>query len=148
MNDDAQYVVWDGVEERPYVETDVHDCMVTHDSELISVQKVRRQMINEGKEPVIVFACESGETCMEQAGKENSVFTYFLIKHFSWSSTLRNLVNKMNNDVWKHNYRQKAEVLCRADLLDTPLGIVPHRHNCTPILMTFDMCRKTPNIQS
>jgi hypothetical protein len=140
-----QYVVWDGLTEKPYIESNVHDCMVTHDLQTISVQSLRNEFISKGLEPIVMFGCESGGTCVIDSDLPNSVFTYFYLQHFDLETTLRNLISAINKDVWKNGYEQKAEVIGRAYLLDVPIRELEGRPECTVMLMQFDMCRRLPD---
>jgi len=144
-NKTTRYVVWDGITEKPYVETDVDDCMVTHDMQLISVQKLRQEWIDKGLEPVIIFGCESGKTCLIDSRLPNSVFTHFMLKHFDWSTTLRKLISAVNQDALSEGYEQKAEVVCRSDLLDIPMDKVEGNPDLTPVMLILDMCRSRPD---
>lgn len=142
-NANDHYVVWDGVTEVPYIEPDGHDCMVTHDLELISVRDIRNEVISQGKEPILLFACEPGGKCLEAEfdGRPNGVFTYFCVRYFIPQTTLRKLVIDINNSVWGAGFYQKAEVVCRSNLLDCTLESLPEAANCATVLLQFDMCR-------
>lgn len=119
--------------------------MVTHDMKLISIQEWRQKAIDKGLEPVVIFGCESGKTCAIDSRLPNSVFTHFYLKHFDWSTTLRKLIGTVNQDVWSEGYEQKAEVVCRPELLELQMKELEGNPERTVLLMLLDMCRTLPD---
>lgn len=140
-----KYVVWDGITEEPYIDDPVwHDCMISVDMELISVQKLRRKMLKSDIVPTVVFACGSGHGSFEKQinGETRGVFSYY------WNDllrrdpdvTFREAIRLVNISIRAEEPEQRAEVVCRIDILDMPVMEVslPDKAH---ILMIFDMCR-------
>jgi hypothetical protein len=136
------YSVWDGFTEWPYVHNG-HDYMITNDGKRLSAQVVRRWILRDDKEPIVLFACERGSSCVEAMidGEVRGVLSYFFLRHFSMDTSFRTLVSEINNSVWSAGYAQKAEVICRADLLDAPFDKLPEVAGRPVVFMELDMCR-------
>ena len=138
-----KYVVWDGIDENEYVEDlEFHDCMVTSDEKLISVQKLRQYVIKRGINPTVIFSCRSGETSTEMFldGKSRGVFTYHLVKVLENKEiTFREIIRLVNKKMKDSGISQTSEIICRPDILDTRFDENPKgQAHC---IMIFDMCR-------
>jgi hypothetical protein len=137
------YIVWNGAAESLYVENDIHDCIVTDDLQTISVQAWRKELIDDGLEPIVLFACKAAGSSISTG--HGGAFTLSYTKQFTPQKTLRALVAEINDDVAHAGCEQRAEVICRADLLDVPIDDLPKFAGCATALMTFDMCRPRPD---
>jgi len=127
--EDRRYVTWDGKFERPHLDDlATHDCMVCADGKLLSVQSLRRSVMEMGREPVLIFACESGNAAYEDEFDDGGggVFTHFFLKVFKSNPavTLRDLIRAINVEIVEAGYDQKCEVVCRAEFLDVA-GLLP-----------------------
>ena len=117
------YVVWDGKKEKDYQEDPLwHDCSLTIDMKFISVQKVRRWLIQEGLIPTVIFSCKRGQKAKEFAikGKIVGVFSHhwfsLLIKNPS--ITFRDAVRLVNKTMKQKGIIQQSEIVCRSDILN------------------------------
>lgn len=145
MKNQDKYIVWDGINEEPYTDsTTLHDCMITVDGELISVQKRRREILDKSFiVPTVVFACKSDQSAAERQinGRTVGIFTHFWLDILERNPmvTFRDAICLANIAMQQEGLEQQAEVICRIDILDMPVEelSLPNGH----ILMTFDMCR-------
>jgi hypothetical protein len=140
---DSRYIVWNGESLRDYEDTG-HDCMVSSDPELISVQEQRRLVISKGLEPVVVFACERHHVAYETSfhGRGNGVFSFYslLALRKDRALTVGDLITRTNRLMHRNGYVQRCEVICRADLLNC---VFLERGPAVKgiVWMIFDMCR-------
>ena len=138
-----QYIIWDGYKEQEYIEnTKIHDCMVFHNSELILVQKVRKQLLTKGFVPTIIFACKQGESSheIEINGKCYGVFSYYYTEVLGIPKiTYREAIKRINELIKTSGISQTCEIICRVDILDMEINNkIEGQKHCS---MTFDMCR-------
>jgi hypothetical protein len=139
-----KYVVWDGVDERPYIEDNGHDCFVTVDMEFVSVQKRRQEMLATGRiVPTVVFSCKGGQPAYEAEinGKWGSVFTHYwnIVLRNDPEVTFRDAIRRTNIAIQSDGFEQQGEVICRIDVLDMPVDIsLPDKAH---FLIYSDMCR-------
>lgn len=146
------YVIWNGAEEVLYKEPNYHDCMISYDGELISVQNIRKNLLRKGILPTIIFACQAGKPAYSMSGElvENSggVFTLSWLKVLEQNPnpTYRDLIVKVNTGITKEiandGLTQISEIICRKDVLDRRWmsGMPKEKH----FVMILDMCR-TPH---
>jgi hypothetical protein len=93
--------------------------------------------------PTIVFSCKDGQAAFARVfnGEWESVFTHYwcdILKHDP-TVTYRDAISQVNIDMQHEFYRQQAEVICRADILDMPVEVsIPDKAHLTII---YDMCR-------
>lgn len=145
MTKEIPYVVWNGERESLYIEDETrHDCMVLADDPLISVQLLRKYMIQKGLLPVIVFSCESGTEAHEVdvSGQCFGVFSlcWAQVAQENPHSTFRDRVTSVNEAMQKRGVEQKCEIVCRQDVLDHRLGSDSTFGKALSV-MIFDMCR-------
>lgn len=140
-----RYIVWDGTTEVDYLdEGSGHDCVISSDGELLSVQKRRREILENNNVPTVVFACKRGETVMEQpiGGKVRGVFSHCwraLLEHDP-NVTFRDAVRLVNECMKQNGVKQTCEVVCREDVLD--MGVMcSSLDDAAHVLMFLDMCR-------
>lgn len=116
-----QYVVWNGSVERQHVEADLNYAMVTSDFETVSIRELKSLLTRDDfpVEHILVFGCEPGGTCYSTG--RGGAFTLAYLKHFAFSKTLRKLITQVNGELEMGGYNQRAEVVCREDLLDVPI---------------------------
>jgi hypothetical protein len=142
-----KYVVWDGITEEPYIENPtLHDCMITVDMELISVQKRRREMLRTNIVPTVVFACKGGQSAFEKKinDKGRGVFSYYwndLLRRDP-NVTFREAIRQVNVSMQNEGLEQRAEVVCRIDVLDMPVddqALLPDKK--AHLIMLLDICR-------
>jgi hypothetical protein len=144
-----RYVVWDGQTLSDYRWNGNHDCMVTVDRRLISVQRLRTWVIARGMDPIVVFACQSGmpaaevnipghgwrglaSYCRQKAMEENP------------SITIRDLITRTNALVQEMGFDQVGEVICEERFLERRLFDVigpPAANDAPVVLLVLDMCR-------
>jgi hypothetical protein len=143
------YVVWDGINEEPFTEDteDIlrHQCLITSDGGLISISELLAIVHkNSLVVPIIVFSCKNGQTATEKEfnGKPRGVFSYFWLAIFSRDPvvTFRDAISLVNIDMQQEGLEQRAEVICRIDVLDMPMTNVS-LPNEVPLTMIMDMCR-------
>ena len=141
--DESPYVVWDGKSVRQYVPTKWHDCMVLHDMHLISLQRVRYNLIINGIEPVIIFPCQIGEPSIEIKNPEenhtNGLATYCRIKSLTKNINIRDFITQTNLLSEKMGFDQVGEVICREKLLD--YKVVDTKYKKPVCVHMVDMCR-------
>jgi len=140
-----KYVVWDGINEEPYTnDTTRHDCIITLGGELVSVHKCRQEMLMSNVVPTVVFACKSDQGAVEReiSGKTLGVFTHFFtdILERDPKVTFRDAICLVNIAMQQEGLEQRAEVICRIDILDMPVMNVslPDKVHA---LIILDMCR-------
>ncbi len=149
MKTGDKYVVWDGINELPFTEDtgDIlrHQCSIIFDGELISISEMLA-IVHENPlvVPIIVFACKNGQASIEKKinGKPQSAFSYFwnaLLKRDP-KVTFRDAISLVNIDMYQERLEQRAEVICRIDILDMPVTNVS-LPNEVPCIMIMDMCR-------
>lgn len=138
------YVIWDGAIRQKYTEGSLsNDCMVMHNNELQSVQKVRDLVIAGGAVPTIIFACKKDQSAheIEINDKWHGVFTYNYNKILGTPKlTYKSAIKKINELLKAAVKDQVCEIICREDVLDMEMnleGIKGEKH----CLMVFDMCR-------
>lgn len=132
-------VVWNGQFQRPQVESDLDHAMVTHDLETISIREYTALMNCDGVEHIYIFGCEPGGSCLSTG--HGGVFSLAIQEKFATWKTLRDLISEINKDIAAAGYEQRAEVACRADLLDIPIEELPKHSRDKVVMMQFDMCR-------
>lgn len=113
-----RYIVWNGSVQRPLVENDLSYCVVTNDLGTISLRELKR-MTRDGTETVYLFGCKPRGSCISTG--RGGVFSLAFANQFALWKTLRDLVSDINEDAVASGYEQRAEVICRADLLDVPI---------------------------
>jgi hypothetical protein len=140
-----RYIVWDGTTEVDFVdEGSGHDCMISSDGELLSVQKCRQEILENNNVPTVVFACKRGEKAKEQpiGGKVVGVFSHCwtaLLEHDP-NVTFRDAVRLVNEVMKQNRVKQICEVVCREDVLD--MGVMcSSLDDAAHVLMFFDTCR-------
>jgi hypothetical protein len=140
-----KYVVWDGINEEPFTDdTTWHDCMISVDMELISVQKLRREMFTANVVPTMVFACKRNQASIVKRfdGEFKSVFSHFWLDIVNRIPmvTFRDAICLVNIAMQQEEVEQRAEVVCRIDILDMPVmeASLPDKAHMIHIL---DMCR-------
>jgi hypothetical protein len=145
MKTKDEYVVWDGINEEPFTDdTTWHDCIITVDMELISVQKLRREMFMPNVVPTMVFACKREQTAIVKRidGKMKSVFSHFFcdILNRIPMVTFRDAICLVNIAMQQEEVEQRAEVVCRIDILNMPVmeASLPDKAH---MIMIMDMCR-------
>ncbi len=142
-----RYVVWNGRTQNDYQEDGSHDCMVTYDSQLISVQKLRRYLLSNGIEPVIMFTCQVGQPALEvntadQGWRGLASYCFSKVMAENPAISVRDLVTRVNGLIAEMGFDQVGEIICNEDLLDHPWFEPPYSK---PVfMMFFDMCR-TPS---
>ena len=115
------------------------------DGELISISEMLAIVHkNPLVVPIIVFACKNGQASTEKKfnGKPRGAFSYF------WNAllrrdpkvTFRDAISLVNIDMQQEGLEQRAEVICRIDILDMPMMNVS-LPNEVPLTMVMDMCR-------
>jgi hypothetical protein len=140
-----RYIIWDGTTEVDYADEDSgHDCMISSGWELLSVQKCRREILENNNVPTVVFACKRGETAMEQpiGGKVRGVFSHCwraLFEHDP-NVTFRDAVRLVNEVMKQNELKQTCEVVCREDVLDMSVTC-SSLDDAAHVLMFLDMCR-------
>ena len=94
--------------------------------------------------PIIVFSCKNGQAAAEKEinGKTRGIFSYFwfaLLDRYP-KMTFRDAISLVNIDMQQEGLEQRAEVICRVDILDMPMmnASIP---NEVPLTMIMDMCR-------
>lgn len=151
--DESPYIIWDGRSIRQYQPTNWHDCMVLHDMQLISLQRIRYHLIGNGVEPVIIFPCQIGESSIEITipstkgkNKFHGLASYCRMKVLTKYITLRDFIVQTNLLSAKMGFDQVGEVICRKELLDDKL--VDPEYNLKPVCVyLIDMCRVYGNIE-
>jgi hypothetical protein len=148
MMTEDKYVVWDGINEEPYTEEteDIlrHQCLVTIEGESLSVSEmlavVRKNSV---VVPAIVFACKNGQAAVERRiNGEWRDFSYYWLALLKQDPTLtfRDAISRVNIVMYQEGLEQRAEVICRVDVLDMPVEDVSLPDEIhLPMLM--DMCR-------
>jgi hypothetical protein len=143
-----RYVVWNGRKQKDYHWNGSHDCAVTYDNHLISVQKVRQYFLRNGIEPVIEFTCQVGQSSVEvniadQGWRGIGSYCFSKVVAENPAITFRNLIRRMNDLIVEMGFDQVSEVICKYDLLDHTLRNEPPYPK--PLAtMFFDICR-TPS---
>jgi hypothetical protein len=141
-----KYVVWDGINEEPFSEDIIgHLCIITCDSELLSISEVLETTHkNPLVVPIIVLSCKNGQAATEKEinGKPRGVFSYFwcAISRRDPKVTFRDAISLVNIDMQQEGLEQRAEVICRIDILDMPMMDVS-LPNEVPLTIILDMCR-------
>jgi len=140
----TNYVVWDGEAQYPYKEDrSVHDCAILHDGSYLSVQRLRRWMIRQGIDVVLIFSCRSGTYAEEGEidGVYNGAFTYCWNKVLreNPSISLRDALSQTNKLILKNGYSQQGEIICPKDLLDD--SYLTCKVDRKLAILLFDMCR-------
>jgi hypothetical protein len=138
-----RYIIWDGTTEVDYVDegSSGHDCMLSSDGELLSVQKHRREILKNNNVPTVVFACKRGETAMEQPST-GGVFSHCwttLLEHDP-NVTFRDAVRLVNEAMKQNGVKQTCEVVCRKGVLDMSVTC-SSLDDAAHVLMFLDMCR-------
>lgn len=149
MKTGDKYVIWDGTNEEPYTEDteDVlrHQCMITSGGELVWISEILAIVHkNPLAVPIIVFACKSGQASIEKKfnGVQRGAFSYFwwpLLRRDS-NVTFRDAISLVNFEMYQEGLEQRAEVICRIDILDRPVTNVS-LPNEVPYVMIVDACR-------
>ena len=144
-----KYVVWDGINVEPFTE-DTEDilrrqCSITFDGELLSVSEMLAIIhTNPLAVPIMIFSCKDGQTATEKEfdGKPRGVFSYFWCDLFRRDPkvTFRDAISLVNIDMCQEGLKQRAEVICRIDILDMPVMNVSLPKD-VPCIMIMDMCR-------
>lgn len=112
--------------------------------ELISVQKLRQEMVSKGLVPTVIFSCKRGQASAERQidGKGQGIFTQYLNAALEKDPiiTFREAIRQVNITIQGEGFEQQGEVICRIDVLDMPINDV---NLCDKIhvLVIFDMCR-------
>jgi hypothetical protein len=144
------YVIWDGINEEPFAEDKMgNPCLITSDLKLLPISEMLAIAHKKSLVPIIVFSCKKGQTSIEKnfGGEGHGAFTYFfctLLKRDP-NVTIRDAISLVNIDLHQEGLEQRAEVICRIDILDTPIlnTSVPDEKTLTIIL---DMCRTEQTI--
>jgi hypothetical protein len=121
-----RFVVWDGAVERTYIDdARFHDCMVCADFKLLSVQSLRRHVLELGHEPILIFACEAGKAAYEYDfhNEPGGAFSHFFqrVLEAERAIPLRELIRDVNREIKAAGFDQKCEVICLPDRLEDPL---------------------------
>jgi len=141
-----EYIVWDGINEEPFTEDTIgHLCTITIDGELLSIPEILAiARKNPLVVPIMVFSCKNGQAAVERKinGETGGIFSYFLCALLKRDPkvTLRNAISLVNIDMQQEGLEQRAEVICRIDILDMPMKNVS-LSNEVPLTMVMDMCR-------
>jgi hypothetical protein len=143
-----KYVVWDGNSEKPYTEDTIgHLCIIQIEGELCPISKILATFQKDYKKPlvpIIVFSCKNGLTATEKEfdGKPRGVFSYFCnaLLRRDPKVTFRDAISSVNFDMQQEGLEQRAEVICRIDILDMPMMNVS-LPNEVPLTIVMDMCR-------
>ncbi len=141
-----KYIIWDGYTQQDYFEdSTIHDCMVFQNSELVSVQKLRNDVLSQGCLPTIIFACQRGCSSneIEINGKWHGVFTYHYTEVLGMPNlTFRDGIRRINELIKARGIYQICEIICREDVLDMEMNLdsIKGEKHC---IMTFDMCRSS-----
>lgn len=136
----AKYVLWDGHDEVPYVETNrIHDCIYLSDG-MVSCQELRREYLRLGFVCTMFFGCGSGQVAVTSTN--GSVFTqaFFAVLKSNPQVTIRDAVCRVNQSMHAQGIDQKCEVITRRDVLDLPYAsssVKDKIHVCC----IYDMCR-------
>ncbi len=143
-----RYVVWNGITQKDYQWDGRHDCAVTYDNHLISVQKVRQYSIGKGLEPVVVFTCQMGQPSVEvnladEGWRGLGSYCFTKVMTENPDITFRNLITRMNDLIAEMGFDQVSEVICNEELLDHSVRNEPP-YSKTVFMMFFDICR-TPS---
>ena len=141
-----KYVVWDGINEESFTEDMIgHLCIITTDGELLSISELLAIVHkNSLVVPIIVLSCKNGQTATEKEfnGKPRGVFSYYFWNLYRRDPkvTFRDAISLVNIDMQQKGLEQRAEVICRIDVLDMPMTNVSFS-NEVPLTMIMDMCR-------
>lgn len=143
-----KYVVWDGNSEEPYTEDTIGDlCFITTVGELLSVSEMLATTQKNSRKPLvptIVLSCKNGQTSKEKNfdGKPRGVFSYFFFNLLKLDSnvTFRDAIGRVNFDIYQEGLEQRAEVICRSDILDMPVLDVSLPGE-EPLTLILDICR-------
>jgi hypothetical protein len=141
-----RYVVWDGSVETDYVEDPIwHDCAITYDGGLISVQKIRHWVLHKNIVPTVFFACKGGHESYEMEGV-GGVFTHCLARVIEHDPnvTYRDAVRLINEAIKLKGVKQICEIVCREDVLDMAVNNCSKIDDAVHMVMFFDMCRTKP----
>jgi hypothetical protein len=145
-----KYVVWDGIDEEPYTEEteDIlrHQCLITIEGETLSVSEMLEVVHkNPLLVPTIIFSCKDGQAAVESERRINGEwrdFGYYWLAVLKQDPTLtfRDAISRVNIVMYQERLEQRAEVICRVDVLDMPVEDVslPGEKHLT---MFMDMCR-------
>ena len=135
----SRYVVWNGTTLAEYRWDGAHDCIVTVDNGLISVQRLRQFLQRCNVESILVFGCKAGQRAAEvnvpDAGW-HGLATYCRLRALEADPfvTIRDLITGANRLASDMGFDQIAEVLCREDLLDRAYAdFVRYRSPTLPI---------------
>lgn len=152
MKTGDKYVIWDGTNEEPFTEDTEemlrHQCMIASGGELISISEilaiVHKNLLAVPIVPIIVFACKNGQASIEKKinGVQRGAFSYFWNALLGRDSnvTFRDAISLVNFEMYQEGLEQRAEVICRIDILDRPVTNVslPNEVSC---IMIVDACR-------
>ena len=149
MTTEDKYVVWDGINEEPYTEEteDIfrHQCAIMINGETISVSEmlaIARK--NPLVVPTIVFACKDGQAAVERRinGEWRGAFSYYWLALLKQDPTLtfRDAISRVNIVMYQEGLEQRAEVICRVDVLDMPVEDVSLPDEID-VSIFWDMCR-------
>lgn len=141
-----QYVTWDGVYLKAYRPPKGHDCAIFEDG-MISVQNARRDFIESGFEPIVIFSCKSGTPSYQvnfPGQGWDGLFTHSLWKVLKRDLKLKDLIRQTNIEMRKSGLIQECEVICKLKYLFRKYRKLNKRGE-NVICLQYDMCRTESN---
>lgn len=142
LKNPSPYIIWDGTDITDYHPTKGHDCAVLTNG-LVSVQNLRRDCINAGGEPIVIFSCKRGRPSYEVNFPNTGwggLFTQSMTKVTYPGITIKELIKLTNAEMRKSGLNQICEVICRLNLLNLKY-LTPNTKGKIIQCMVFDMCR-------
>jgi len=142
LKNPSPYIIWDGTSIKEYHTTEGHDWAVLTDG-LISVQNLRRDCINAGGEPIVIFSCKRGMPSYEVNSPSTGwggLFTQSMTKVMYSGIKIKELIRLTNIEMEKSGLNQICEVICRLNLLNQKY-LKPNLKGKKLQVMVFDMCR-------
>jgi hypothetical protein len=146
MKEGDKYVIWDGINEEPFSKDKIgYLCIIDSNGEIVSISGILPICPkNHPILPIAVFSCKNGQASAEKkfGDKGNGVFTHYCnaVLRSNPDATFRDVISLVNIDMHQEGLEQRAEVVCRIDILDMPMLDVS-LPNEMPFTMTLDMCR-------